>query len=251
MSLLTIQNLSLGYDSRVIVENLNFTVNAGDYLCIIGENGSGKSTLMKTLLNLKEPVGGQILIGDGLKKNEIGYLPQQTLVQKDFPASVREIVMSGFQGHCGLRPFYTKEEKMLADENMDRMRIRKLADRCYRNLSGGQQQRVLLARALCATRKVLLLDEPVSGLDPKVTSEMYSLIKELNREGITIIMISHDIAAAIRYASHILHVGKTVFFGETEEYMRSDLGKFFLMQQNYDVGIDIADIKDLEGGERK
>ena len=231
MALITIQNLSLGYDSHAIVENLNFSVKLGDYLCIVGENGSGKTTLMKTLLHLQEPVSGQILIGDGLKKNEIGYLPQQTVVQKDFPASVREIVLSGCQGRCGLRPFYNKAEKQLAETNMDRMGILPLRDRCYRELSGGQQQRVLLARALCAAEKVLLLDEPVAGLDPKVTSEMYDLIENLNREGITIIMISHDIAAAIRYASHILHIGANIFYGTKEEYLDSDDGKFFLMRQ--------------------
>lgn len=232
MALITISNLSLGYDSHAIVENLNFTVDEGDYLCIVGENGSGKTTLMKTLLRLQEPVSGQILIGEGLKKNEIGYLPQQTVVQKDFPASVREIVLSGCQGRCGLRPFYNKEEKQLAEMNMRRMGILPLKNRCYRELSGGQQQRVLLARALCATQKVLLLDEPVAGLDPKVTSEMYELIDTLNREGITIIMISHDMAAAIRYASHILHIGATVFYGTKEAYLDSDIGKRFLLQMD-------------------
>ncbi len=231
MALLTIRDLSLGYESRTIAEGLNFTVNSGDYLCIVGENGSGKTTLMKTLLGLQEPIGGQILIGDGLRKNEIGYLPQQTAVQKDFPATVREIVLSGCQGRCGRRPFYGREEKRLAEENMERMGISALAGRCYRELSGGQQQRVLLARALCATRKVLLLDEPVSGLDPKVTAEMYSLIRTLNGDGITIIMISHDIAAAVKYASHILHIGAAVFFGTRDEYLKSEAGRFFLAQQ--------------------
>lgn len=231
MAYITVRDLSLGYDAHAIVEGLDFAVNAGDYLCIVGENGSGKTTLMKTLLHLQEPVGGQILIGDGLKKNEIGYLPQQTVVQRDFPASVREIVLSGCQGRCGLRPFYSKEEKCLAEANMQRMGIIGLASRCYRELSGGQQQRVLLARALCATRKVLLLDEPVSGLDPKVTAEMYSLIEGLNKEGITIIMISHDIAAAVRYASHILHIGARIFYGTRDKYLQSDAGKYFLMQQ--------------------
>lgn len=231
MALLTIKDLSLGYDSRVIVENLNFAVNAGDYLCIIGENGSGKSTLMKTLLGLQEQLGGEIIPGDGLQKNEIGYLPQQNLVQKDFPASVKEIVISGCQARCGLRPFYTKSEKQMAKDNMAKMGITDLANRCYRELSGGQQQRVLLARALCATQKVLLLDEPVSGLDPRVTIEMYSLIENLNREGITVIMISHDIAAAVKYASHILHIGDSIFYGTKDEYLESDAGKFFLMQQ--------------------
>lgn len=231
MVLITIQNLSLGYDSQTIVQNLNFSVSTGDYLCIVGENGSGKTTLMKTLLHLQEPVGGQILVGDGLRKNEIGYLPQQTQAQKDFPASVREIVLSGCQGQSLLRPFYTKEEKKLAKDNMKRMEILDLQDRCYRELSGGQMQRVLLARALCATKKVLLLDEPVSGLDPKVTAKMYELIDRLNKEGITIIMISHDIKAAIRYASHILHIGSEVFYGTREEYMDSDIGKTFLRAQ--------------------
>ena len=231
MALIIARNLSLGYDAHSIVEGLNFTVSAGDYLCIVGENGSGKTTLMKTLLNLQEPFGGQILIGDGLKKNEIGYLPQQTMVQRDFPASVREIVLSGCQGRCGLRPFYSKEEKQLAEDNMKRMGIAHMANLCYRELSGGQQQRVLLARALCATRKVLLLDEPVSGLDPKVTVEMYHLIADLNQEGITVIMISHDIAAAVRYASHILHIGAKVFFGTRDEYLESEVGQYFLMQQ--------------------
>ncbi len=231
MALLSVQNLSLGYDSRIIVEGLHFSVEAGNYLCIVGENGSGKSTLMRTLLGLQEPLAGQILMSDGLTGNEIGYLPQQTLVQRDFPASVREIVLSGCQGRCGLRPFYNAEEKRLAAENMEKMGITALARRSYRELSGGQQQRVLLARALCATRKLLLLDEPVSGLDPKVTAELYGVIAELNREGITIIMISHDIAAAVQYASHVLHIGSSVFFGSREEYLKSEAGRLFLMEQ--------------------
>ncbi len=231
MSLITVKDLSLGYDSQIVADNLNFTVEQGDYLCIVGENGSGKTTLMKTLLRLKEPISGQITIGDGLERNEIGYLPQQTVVQRDFPASVREIVLSGCQGRSGLRPFYNKEEKALAEEKMKLMGIEDLAKKCYRELSGGQQQRVLLARALCATRKVLLLDEPVSGLDPKAAQEMYGLICDLNKSGITIIMISHDVSAALKYASHILHVGKVIFFGTKAEYLSSPEGKAFLTQQ--------------------
>ena len=218
MAYITVKDLDVGYDGRTVEKGISFQVAKGDYLCIVGENGSGKTTLMKTLLGLIPPLGGKIEVGDGLKANEIGYLPQQTVVQKDFPASVREIVLSGCQGRSGFRPFYNKAEKELAVQNMDKMGILHLADRCYRDLSGGQQQRVLLARALCATRKVLLLDEPVSGLDPKVTAEMYELIARLNREGITIIMISHDIEASVRYASHILHIGKEIFFGTKEEY---------------------------------
>ncbi|MBO4457790.1 MAG: ABC transporter ATP-binding protein [Butyrivibrio sp.] len=228
MSFISAQDLSLGYDKTVVAENLNFEVREGDYLCIVGENGSGKSTLMKTMLGLQTPMGGQILFGDGLKKNEIGYLPQQTLAQRDFPASVEEIVLSGCQSHMGLRPFYTEKERKLARTNMERMDICDLKKRCYRELSGGQQQRVLLARALCATTKILLLDEPVSGLDPKVTNEMYELINSLNKSGVTIIMVSHDIMAAVKYASHILHVGKTIFFGTKDEYIASDMGKLFV-----------------------
>lgn len=229
MAQLTCENLSVGYEGKPILQNLNFQICKGDYLCIVGENGSGKSTLMKTILGLLSPIGGKILTGDGLLKNEIGYLPQQTIVQKDFPASVREIVLSGCQGRLRFRPFYNKEEKQLAEKNMNRMGILSLKDRCYRELSGGQQQRVLLARALCATQKVLLLDEPVSGLDPKVTLEMYHLIAQLNKtDNITIIMISHDIHAAVNYASHILYIGKEIFFGTKEEYLSSDLAKGFL-----------------------
>ena len=231
MAFITAAGLSLGYDSEIIVRDLSFSVNRGDYLCIVGENGSGKTTLMKTLLGLRNPLSGQILTGDGLKANEIGYLPQQTVIQKDFPASVREIVLSGCQGRCGLRPFYNKEEKKLAEDNMERMGIKDLSDRCFRDLSGGQQQRVLLARALCATRKFLLLDEPVAGLDPVVTTQMYGLIKELNKEGITIIMISHDIGAALRYASHILHIGDMIYYGTRDEYLLSDAGKAFASGQ--------------------
>ncbi len=231
MSFITVKNLEVGYEKKTITEPINFKVDRQDYLCIVGENGAGKSTLMKTLLGLIKPVGGEIIFGDGLKANEIGYLPQQTVVQRDFPASVREIVLSGCQARAGFRPFYNKEEKKIAEENMERMGITGLADSCYRELSGGQQQRVLLARALCATRKVLLLDEPVSGLDPKVTADMYELINSLNRERITIIMISHDIAAAVRYATHILHIGANLFYGSREEYMESDEGRFFLMSQ--------------------
>ena len=232
MAQLICQDLCVGYDGKAVLQDLSFAVFSGDYLCIVGENGSGKSTLMKTILGLQQPVRGRILTLDGLRKNEIGYLPQQTQVQKDFPASVREIVLSGCQGRCGIRPFYNKEEKQLAAAAMDKMQITQLARRCYRELSGGQQQRVLLARALCATQKMLLLDEPVSGLDPKVTAEMYALIEKLNREdGITVIMISHDISAALKYASHILHIGDTVFFGTKSEYLRSPQGQLFTAEK--------------------
>ena len=227
MSLIEVKNLTVGYDNEVVAENISFVVNEGDYLCIVGENGSGKSTLMKTLLRLQKPLSGEIVFGEEMNRGEIGYLPQQTVVQKDFPASVKEIVLSGCQAKTGLRPFYNKEEKELAEKNMRRMSIEDLANRSYRDLSGGQQQRVLLARALCAAGKVLLLDEPVAGLDPKVTVEMYERIEKLNKEGVAIIMVSHDIAAAVHYADHILHMGDRIFFCTKEEYLESEEGRYF------------------------
>ena len=235
MAQLTCKDVSLGYEGHVILSGLNFSVSAGNYLCIVGENGSGKSTLMKTILGLQKPLGGSITFGDGLQNNEIGYLPQQTQVQKDFPATVWEIVLSGCQARAGRRPYYNKEEKALARENMDKMNVSQFARRCYRELSGGQQQRVLLARALCATRKLLLLDEPVTGLDPKVTLEMYQLIEQLNREDrVTVIMISHDIVSAVKYASHILHIGHEVFFGPTQDYLQTALARRFLTVEGGD-----------------
>lgn len=228
------RDLSLGYDGKVIVSGLDFEIMSGDYLCVVGENGSGKTTLMKTLLGLNAPAGGEVIFGSGLSRKEIGYLPQQSIVQRDFPASVREIVLSGCQGRCGMRPFYNGEEKRIASDNIKRMGIEALENRCYRELSGGQQQRVLLARALCAARKLLLLDEPVAGLDPKATAEMYEIIGELNREGTTIVMISHDIGAAIKYADKIIHIGSRIFVGTKEEYLRSKTGRAFLEMEGDD-----------------
>lgn len=223
MAQIKVENVSLGYEGKAIVSELNFEVNRGDYLCIVGENGSGKSTLMKTLLGQKNVLSGKIEFGDELKQNEIGYLPQQTEVQKDFPASVKEIVFSGCLNGCGLRPFYSNAQKTRVKEIMEKLAITDLANACYRELSGGQQQRVLLARALCATKKLIVLDEPVAGLDPVITKNLYRLISDINKEGITVIMVSHDIHAAIEFASHILHIGnKPLFFGTKEEYKNSD-----------------------------
>ena len=219
MAQMICKNLAIGYDGKAIREEINFSVDRGDYVCIVGENGSGKSTLIRTLLGLQPPVSGQILFGDGLQSREIGYLPQQTVVQKDFPASVGEIVLSGCQNRCGLRPFYNKKEKELAADMMHKLQITNLENHCYRDLSGGQQQRVLLARALCATKQLLLLDEPVSGLDPDAAEDMYRLIENLNRkEQITVIMITHDVNKATGYASHILHMGETVFYERMSQH---------------------------------
>lgn len=224
MAQLICKDVTLGYENITLVKNLNFEVNAGDYLCIVGENGTGKSTLVKSILHLRKPLAGTIHYSDGLTSTQVGYLPQQTTVQKDFPASVHEIVLSGFQGKTGLRPFYSKAEKEEAREAMRRLGIEGLENMSYMELSGGQQQRVLLARALCAADKLLLLDEPATGLDPFGADEMYRTIKSLNDEGISIIMITHDIQAALQFATHILHIGSTLFFGTRDEYLNSREG---------------------------
>ena len=230
MAILECKDLCFAYEGKRVLEGVNFSLNAGDYLCVVGENGSGKSTLIKGLLGLKAPEQGSISLSDGLKATEIGYLPQQTQVQRDFPASVYEVVLSGCLNSLGGRLFYTKELKQRAMENMERMGIEEIRDESYQNLSGGQQQRVLLARALCATKKLLLLDEPVTGLDPIASGEMYTLIKLINLcDNISVIMVSHDIHEAVRYATHILHLGHTqLFFGTAAEYRQSSLARRFL-----------------------
>lgn len=223
------RNAALGYEDGIVTEGLDFTVNSGDYLCILGENGSGKSTLIKALLGLKPQISGEIKWCGDFSAKDIGYLPQQTPIQRDFPASVNEIVLSGCLSKMGRRPFYRAAEKKLAAENMAQLGISHLAKHCYRELSGGQQQRVLLARALCAASKMLLLDEPMTCLDPHAQSELYELIAELNAKGISIIMVSHDISSALKYASHILHISKKqLFFGKKSSYLKSSAGKAFL-----------------------
>ena len=228
MSQITVENLTLAFDGVSVVENLSFTVNKGDYLCIVGENGSGKSTLIKSLLGLVKPVCGSIKYGEGAGLNGIGYLPQQTQIQNDFPASVEEVIMSGFVSK-GVFAFYKKAEKTKAMEIMKLLDINTLKDRCYRELSGGQMQRVLLARALCATKDLLILDEPVSALDPKATEEMYSCVKKLNESGLTVIMITHDIKRSIENANNIIHLShSSAFFGSVNEYLVSKEAKEFL-----------------------
>lgn len=228
MALIECKNVSLGYERHLVATDINFRVENGDFLCIVGENGSGKSTLVKAILGLKETYSGHLHLGDGLLKKQIGYLPQQTTAQKDFPASVYEVVLSGcLPGKKGV--FYSRSLKDRAQENMEKLDILPLKNKCYRELSGGQQQRVLLARALCATEKLLLLDEPVTGLDPLVTAEFYSLITKINREfGITVLMVSHDLSSCLSLATHILHMhGGGAFFGTTEEYLQSDFCRQF------------------------
>lgn len=230
MTVIQCCDLSLGYEGKCVLSHLELSVQEGDYLAIVGENGAGKSTLLRGILGLIRPTGGHIHFH--LPPSQVGYLPQQTPIQRDFPASVTEVVLSGLLAAKGFAPFYSRADREKAMEKLRLLGAENLAGRCYRELSGGQQQRVLLARALCATRKMLLLDEPVSGLDPKVTAEMYALIEKLNREdGITVIMISHDIAAAVKYASHILHIGDAVFFGTKTEYLQSPQGRLFAAEK--------------------
>ncbi len=222
-NLLSCEDLCMHYDNINAVCHVDFSVEDGDYLCVVGENGSGKSTLMKGLLGLLPPSHGRVMLS-GLNPNEIGYLPQQTQIQKDFPASVFEVTLSGCRSRKGLRPFYSKAEQTRARQMLSLLSIGHLEKRSYRELSGGQQQRVLLARALCATEKLLLLDEPAAGLDPTATAELYEIIRKLNQEhGVTVIMVSHDIKNAVLYGTKILHMATHVlFFGSTEEYLKTE-----------------------------
>lgn len=229
MALLTCDGVSFAYENQIVVKQLSFQVTEGDYLCIVGENGTGKSTLIKGLLGLKKPYKGAITTSEGLRATEIGYVPQQTAAQKDFPASVYEVVLSGCLNSRGLLPGYAKADKEKAQKQMRLLGIEELKNKSYRELSGGQQRRVLLARSLCATKKMLLLDEPVAGLDPAATAEFYQLLNKLNKEYIiTIVMVSHDIREAVENASHILHLSHDeYFFGTTEEYKNSRIGSKF------------------------
>lgn len=228
--LIKCEHVDLGYENQDAVINVNMEVCPGDYLCIVGENGSGKSTLIKGLLGLLKPSGGKLTVAEELKTTGIGYLPQQTAAQKDFPASVREVVLSGCLSRRGRRPFYSKTEKDIASANMEKLGITQLANQCYRELSGGQQQRVLIARALCATRELLILDEPITGLDPMAIQDFYSMIRKLNREDkVAIIVVSHDLRNAVEEANKILHLQKQVlFYGPAHDYMNSKAaGHFF------------------------
>lgn len=231
MSLLKVRDLTLGYEGKVIVNKLRFTVNQGDFLSIIGENGTGKTTLVKGILGLIGKLSGEIELSEGVSQSHIGYLSQKTLISKDFPASVSEIVMSGFLNSKRLGLFYTKQQKKEAAALMDRVGITVIKNATFSELSGGQQQRVLLARALCAAKKLILLDEPTTGLDPIATADFYSLLSELNKEGVTVIMVSHDVTGAMRMSSHILYLGKDAsFYGTTHQYLHSNVGKGLMLE---------------------
>lgn len=232
--LLKCEHVDFGYENYDVVKNVSMEINEGDYLCIVGENGSGKSTLMKGLLGLLKPTGGLLTLSGDLKKSGIGYLPQQTPAQKDFPATVWEVVISGCLGKRGNRPFYSGAEKEKADMNMERLGIMDLKKSCYRDLSGGQKQRTLIARALCATDKLLILDEPITGLDPSTAQDFYQVIRHLNREeNVAVLMVSHDIQNIVVQANKILHLKQTVqFYGPAEEYKKTAFGKEFLGGSN-------------------
>ena len=235
MDLLSCDHLCVSYEGRPALQDISFSVEEGDYICVLGENGAGKSTLIKTLLGLKKSESGSIEFLNGFRQKYVGYLPQQQTVKKDFPASVWEVVISGNENSLGFRPFFDVSHKKLTEENLKKLGIYNLKDKCFRDLSGGQQQRVLLCRALCATKKLLILDEPASGLDPVATAELYSIIKTLNDEDkITVIMISHDTECAKKYAKKILHLAtKQIFYGSKEDYMKTEIGRKFLEEINF------------------
>ena len=235
MPLITCENVSLGYDGLTVAKDINFSVNRGDYLSIIGRNGSGKSTLLKALLRIKPPERGKVIYDEGLKQSDIGYLAQQTPVQNDFPASVFEVVLSGCVKKRGRLPFYPAAEKKKAHDKMELLGIDNIKNKCFRELSGGQQQRALLARAMCAAEKILFLDEPVTGLDPVVTTELFNIINEMHKNGMTIVMVSHDVHCAVKYSGRILHMnGGVLFDGTAEEYKRSAAGAEFIGGHKHD-----------------
>ena len=227
--LIVCQDVSLGYEGQSVLTHLDLTIRAGDYLCIVGDNGSGKSTLLRGLLGLLSPQSGQILRSPELQQGAIGYLPQQTKAQRDFPATVYEVVLSGCLNRKGVRFFYSPAQRSQALMNMGKLGILELKDKCYRDLSGGQQQRTLLARALCAAGRLLILDEPVTGLDPAAAQDLYKLLSYLNRkEGMAVVMVTHDLKAALKSARRVLHIGHdSVFLGTAEEYLASPQGRRF------------------------
>lgn len=227
------EHIDLGYEGEAIVKDISFSISEGDYLCILGENGAGKSTLVKAILSLHAPLKGEIEFSPQIRKNEIGYLPQQSSAQKSFPASVEEVVLSGRVNSLSHKFFYTKEDRKIALSNLSRLGIENLRRKSFSELSGGQMQRVLLARALCACKKLLLLDEPVTGLDPHTTSEFYRMVDDLNDDGLTIIMVTHDIHPALNSADHVMYLGWGYFYGRKDDYFKSEMGMRFLKEAGH------------------
>ena len=227
--LIVCRDVSLGYEGQSVLSHLDLTIRGGDYLCIVGDNGSGKSTLLRGLLGLLAPQSGTIERAPELQKGAVGYLPQQTQAQKDFPATVYEVALSGCLNQKGFHFFYTPAQKSQALLNLGKLGVLELKDRCYRELSGGQQQRVLLARALCAASRLLILDEPITGLDPAAAQDLYKTLDYLNgKEGMAVVMVTHDLQAALSHARTVLHIGrKSVFCGSAADYLRSPEGRRF------------------------
>lgn len=226
MSIFECKKLTVGYGDKVVCKDINFAVEKGQYVCIMGENGSGKSTLVKTILGLQKNLSGKVTFDKNFKRNRVGYLPQQNDLQKDFPATVNEIVLSGFLNSMGLRPYYKKSEKDKAKEVMDYLGIEDFGKRSFRELSGGQQQRVLLARALCATDEILFLDEPTNALDSRSINRFYKLLKDLNDAGMTIVMVSHNVDKVLEYSSHIVYLKNTMLFAGTKsDFEKTDIAK--------------------------
>ncbi len=226
MAQIICENVSVSYEKEKIIDNVSFNIEAGDYVSIVGENGSGKSSIIKAILGLVPLKSGKVILDEGCKRTHIGYISQQNPNQEDFPASVYEVVLSGCLSAKGFNPFYGKKLKEMAKEYMELLGVDEFADKTFRDLSGGQKQRVMLARALCATDKVLFLDEPVTGLDPVAILEFYEIINNLNKKmGITIIMITHDTQNALNYSNKILHLyrdSSKYFFGNKEDYMKHE-----------------------------
>ncbi len=244
-TLLELDKVSFAYDRQTVVSHVSFTLNEGDYLAIIGENGSGKTTLLQGLLGLKTPSAGVIERSEMLRQRRIGYLPQQTLMQRDFPATVREVILSGRLNRHGFISFYSQKDRAAVNQAMRRLSIETLGNRSFRELSGGQRQRVLLARALAASSGLLLLDEPTAGLDPIVSHEFYRLVRELNRDDhVTVVMVSHDIHCVMHDATHVLHLGREqLFFGTTDDYLKSVVAASYLSH-----GEDVLHSATCEGG---
>ena len=222
MSIIKIENMSFGYtNSYETLSNINMEINEGEFVTIIGENGSGKSSLIKCILGLNKVQKGKITV-----KNRIGYLPQMTEIQNNFPATIEEIVLSGTIPQNIKKIFYTKEDKKKAEETMKKLNLYDMRKKCFYELSGGQRQRVLIARALCSTDQVLLLDEPVNGLDPKIVTGIYEMLYNLNKnQGLTIIMVSHDIDRSIQYSTRVIEIenGKIVKDINAKDYKKEGI----------------------------
>ena len=233
MKLIECRKLNIGYSDKVVCSNISFSVEKGQYVCIVGENGSGKSTLVKTILGLNKPISGRVIFGPNFNKSHVGYLPQQTDFQKDFPATVREVIMSGFLGRMGFRPFYNKAEKDKANKIINQLGISDYQKKSFKELSGGQQQRVLLARALCATDEILILDEPTNGLDARAIRYFYELISKLNTEnGLTVLMVTHNIENVIKYATNVVYLKKEMAFaGTKDDFLDSEYAKYFKLEE--------------------